>query len=80
MNKVKQIHSDVRFDVDYEGYNFHMTFNDDCKYLYSIDDVTIDSDFGEKYPSTSEERVKFMRELEEFVRDKIHNDKSIWID
>lgn len=77
-DSVKQMPSNVQFDVEFRGYNFHMTFSFDCKELYEVDDATVNSDFGEKYPATSEERVEFMESMERFVRDKMWTDKSIW--
>lgn len=79
-NSVKQMPSDVLWDVEYEGYNFHVRMGFDCKDVYDIDECSCDSDFDQKYPEDSKKRDKFLYEMIEFLRDKIWNDKTIWED
>jgi len=75
-NSVKQIPSDVKWDVEFEGHNFHVTMSFDCKDIFDIDILT-DSKLKEEYPD-DEKRSKFVYRMTDFLRDKIWNDDSIW--
>lgn len=78
--KIKEIQSPIIFDVEYKGYNFHLTFSYDLKEFYEFDDVTVDSDFGEKYPPTSEERQQFVSEMVDKVQYAAFNNQGVeWI-
>lgn len=78
MNKVKQMPSNVRWNVDYEGYSFHITMGFDCKDIYDVNECSCDSDFEDKFPEDSQDRINFIYEMTEFLQDKIKNDHSIW--
>lgn len=77
-NSVKQIPSDVKWDVEFEGHNFHVTMSFDCKDIFDIDILT-DKRLAEEYPD-DEQRSKFVYRMTDFLRDKIWNDNSIWSD
>lgn len=77
-NSVKQMPSNVKWDVEFEEHNFHVTMSFDCKDIFDIDILT-ENALKEQYP-IEKDRSDFILRMTEFLRDKIWNDHSIWSD